>query len=80
LQATYRDDFSIEAYCHQVEACTQIAVNCVEKDKQKRPDILKITEMLNEIEIDVGQVINFICEGIQWIARIANDHTTCTII
>ncbi|KAG2640802.1 uncharacterized protein LOC120665707 isoform X2 [Panicum virgatum] len=55
LQATYRDDFSIEAYCHQVEACTQIAVNCVEKDKQKRPDILKITEMLNEIEIDVGQ-------------------------
>ncbi|CAL4899569.1 unnamed protein product [Urochloa decumbens] len=56
LQATYRDDISIEAYCQQVEACTQIALNCVEKDKQQRPDILKITEMLNEIEIDVGQL------------------------
>jgi len=42
----------------------------VETDSFRRPDIVTITEKLNGIEIDVGEVINIICRGIQWIARI----------
>ncbi|CAL4932720.1 unnamed protein product [Urochloa decumbens] len=57
LQATCTGD-SLEAYCHQVETCTQIALDCVQKDSQKRPDILKIIEKLNELEIDNGKVIS----------------------
>ena len=48
----------LEAYCHQVETCAQIALNCVETDSQKRPDIMKITEKLNELEFDTGKVVN----------------------
>ncbi|CAL4984856.1 unnamed protein product [Urochloa decumbens] len=55
LQATCTGD-SFEAYCHQVETCTQIALNCVETESQKRPDIMKITEKLNELEIDNGKL------------------------
>jgi len=46
----------LEAYCHQVETCAQIALNCVETDSQKRPDIMKITEKLNELEFDTGKL------------------------
>ena len=59
-----------EAYCHQVDTCIQIALSCVETDSFRRPDIVTITENLNEIEIHVGEVINIICGGIQWITRI----------
>ena len=48
----------LEAYCHQVETCAQIALNCVETDSQKRPDIMKITEKLNDLECDTGKVVN----------------------
>ncbi|CAL4984816.1 unnamed protein product [Urochloa decumbens] len=54
LEATCADDFLLESYCHQVEICTQISLNCVEIDSHKRPDIVKITENLNELEIDIG--------------------------
>ncbi|CAL4993917.1 unnamed protein product [Urochloa decumbens] len=56
LQATCTGD-SLEAYCHQVETCTQMALNCVETDSQKRPNIMKITEKLNELEIDNGKAL-----------------------
>ena len=69
MQATSTDDL-FEAYCHQVDICFQIALSCVEIDSFRRPDIVTITEKLNGIEIDVGEVINIICRGIQWIARI----------
>ena len=48
----------LEAYCHQVETCAQIALNCVETDSQKRLEIMKITEKLNELEFDTGKVVN----------------------
>jgi hypothetical protein len=38
----------------------------LDEDSQKRPDIVKITEKLNGIEVGVGKVINIICEGIYW--------------
>ncbi|WVZ79580.1 hypothetical protein U9M48_027145 [Paspalum notatum var. saurae] len=46
---------SLEAYCHQVETCTRIALNCMEKDPQKRHDIMKVIDKLNEIKIDSGK-------------------------
>jgi len=36
----------------------------MDKESQKRPDIVKITEKLNEIEIGADKVINIICKGI----------------
>ncbi|XP_039823235.1 cysteine-rich receptor-like protein kinase 8 isoform X4 [Panicum virgatum] len=54
LQATCTDDL-FEAYCHQVDTCIQIALSCVETDSFRRPDVVTITEKLNETEIDVGQ-------------------------
>ena len=60
-QATCRSDYSLEPCCHQVGICTQIALDCLEKDKHKRPDIVYIIKKLKEIEIDnIGQVINII--------------------
>ena len=63
MQATCTDDLFKE-YCHQVDTCIQIALSCVEIDSCKRPDIVTITEKVNEIEIDVREVINIICRGI----------------
>ena len=63
MEATCTGDL-LEAYCHQVETCTQIALSCVETDSYRRPDIVTITEKVNEIEIDVREVINIICRGI----------------
>jgi len=54
LQKTWTGSL-LQAYCHQVETCTQIALNCVERDIQKRPDIMKIMDKLNQIEIDIGK-------------------------
>ncbi|KAJ1265022.1 hypothetical protein BS78_08G046200 [Paspalum vaginatum] len=54
LQETWSGS-SLEAYCHQVETCIQIALSCVETDAHKRPDILKVIHMLHEVEIDSGE-------------------------
>ncbi|KAF8765904.1 hypothetical protein HU200_008043 [Digitaria exilis] len=59
-QATCNSDFSLEAYCRQVETCTQTALDCLEKDWQKRPDIVKIFEELNEIEPGINKVLDII--------------------
>ncbi|OEL14677.1 putative disease resistance protein RGA1 [Dichanthelium oligosanthes] len=53
LLVTCSSDLLLEACCHQVERCTHIALECVNKDKQKRPDIVKIIEELNKIETDI---------------------------
>jgi serine/threonine protein kinase len=67
LQAASTSDSLLGAYCRQVETCTQIAMKCLENDSHKRPDIVKITEKLNEIETVTGKVINIICKGMQWV-------------
>ncbi|CAL5048395.1 unnamed protein product [Urochloa decumbens] len=56
LQSTCSSDSSLEAYCHQIATCTQIALKCVEKDSQKRPNIVTILEKLNEIETRIGKI------------------------
>ena len=60
MQATYCSGSLVEAYCDQVKTCIQIALLCVEEDSEKRPNIGKITENLNEIETAIGEVINII--------------------
>ena len=57
MQATCTDDL-FEVYCHQVDTCIQISLECVETDSQKRPDIIKIIEKMNELECNTGKVIN----------------------
>jgi hypothetical protein len=55
----YQDKLSdslLKKYCKQVETCTQIALMCLDKDSQKRPNIKNIVESLNQIEIDTGKV------------------------
>ncbi|KAG2561437.1 putative disease resistance protein RGA3 isoform X2 [Panicum virgatum] len=55
LQASYSSGSLVEKYCHQVKTCIQIALLCVDEDSQKRPNIGKITEKLNEIETTIGE-------------------------
>ena len=60
MQATECDSY-LEAYCHQVEICTQIALDCVEQESQKRPNIIQIIDQLTKTETFViGKVIKII--------------------
>lgn len=49
------DGILLDAYCRQVKTCTEIALKCINHEKQKRPNILEILDMLNvmENELDV---------------------------
>ncbi|XP_062197393.1 uncharacterized protein LOC133900323 isoform X2 [Phragmites australis] len=49
LEATLSHSL-LQAYCHQVKTCVEVALNCVEFDRQKRPNIGEIISMLNETE------------------------------
>uniref|UniRef100_K4AK83 Protein kinase domain-containing protein n=1 Tax=Setaria italica TaxID=4555 RepID=K4AK83_SETIT len=80
LQATNTSDSLLGSYCHQVVSCIQIALNCLENDSQKRPDIVNIMEKLNKIETDMGKVIYIICKGMQWVARSGINFTAWTIM
>ncbi|CAD6254130.1 unnamed protein product [Miscanthus lutarioriparius] len=51
LQATL-SQLLLEAYCHQVKTCAEIALKCVQDNSQNRPDIGSIITMLNETETD----------------------------
>ncbi|CAL5027877.1 unnamed protein product [Urochloa decumbens] len=42
----------LEACCRQVKTCTQVALNCLVEDSQKRPHIVKIIDRLKEIGPD----------------------------
>ncbi|XP_066317357.1 uncharacterized protein [Miscanthus floridulus] len=54
LQATCSGSL-LEAYCQQVKKCTLIALNCMEKDRHKRPKIKNIIDELNRIETEVSK-------------------------
>ena len=57
MQATCTDDL-FEVYCHQVDTCIQISLECVKTDSQKRPNIIEITKKLDALEFNIGKVIN----------------------
>ena len=49
LQVLYRGA-TLDAYCQQVEACIEVALNCMEVDRHMRADIVDITLMLNKTD------------------------------
>ncbi|OEL14352.1 putative receptor-like protein kinase [Dichanthelium oligosanthes] len=50
LSAEMSSGSSLEAYCQQVERCIEIALKCVENDRDRRPNIMDIIDKLNETE------------------------------
>ena len=51
----------LDSYCEQVKRCVEIALSCVEADRQKRPTIGDIVNMLSEtetLEHDQGALID----------------------
>jgi len=60
LQATEFDS-SLEEYCHQVEICTQIALDCLEEESQKRPNSIMIMDKLTKTEtVNICKAIKII--------------------
>ena len=57
---TNRASRRIEAFCEQVNICTEIALDCVEIDRHKRPTIADIVHRLNDTETVVAMVIKII--------------------
>ena len=49
LQSTFRGS-TLDAYCKQVKTCTEIALDCLEDDRYKRPDTVDITLTLKQTE------------------------------
>lgn len=57
LQSTWSGSL-LEAYCQQVKTCTEIALNCLEPDRHKRPGIAEIILRLNEMETMIVELKN----------------------
>uniref|UniRef100_A0A0E0R5R5 Protein kinase domain-containing protein n=1 Tax=Oryza rufipogon TaxID=4529 RepID=A0A0E0R5R5_ORYRU len=52
---TRRNGPLLEAYCQQVKTCTEIALKCLEIDRENRPNILEIINQINEKEDIIGE-------------------------
>uniref|UniRef100_J3N6U1 Protein kinase domain-containing protein n=1 Tax=Oryza brachyantha TaxID=4533 RepID=J3N6U1_ORYBR len=52
-----RNDSLLEAYFQQVKTCTEIALKCLETDREKRPTIAEIISEINEKEAMFGEVL-----------------------
>uniref|UniRef100_A0A8I6XX19 Protein kinase domain-containing protein n=1 Tax=Hordeum vulgare subsp. vulgare TaxID=112509 RepID=A0A8I6XX19_HORVV len=46
----------LEAYCKQVNVCTEIALSCMDTDRHKRPNIVDIIHQLNGTEAVIDRV------------------------
>jgi hypothetical protein len=46
---------SLEAVCKQVRICIEIAVDCMETDRRKRPKMKEIVRRLKEVETKDNQ-------------------------
>nr|ACS49626.1 protein kinase-1 [Oryza coarctata] len=53
---TRRNGSLLEAYCQQVKTCTEIALKCLETDKEKRPIIVEIINQIKEKEAIIGEI------------------------
>ncbi|EAY80348.1 hypothetical protein OsI_35518 [Oryza sativa Indica Group] len=53
---TRRNGPLLEAYCQQVKTCTEIALKCLEIDRENRPNILEIINQINEKEDIIGEL------------------------
>ncbi|CAL5067350.1 unnamed protein product [Urochloa decumbens] len=63
-QETCSSGFFLESCCRQVKTCTQIALDCLENDSQKRPDIVMIIDKLNEIGPHINEPNQKVCETV----------------
>uniref|UniRef100_A0A0E0R5R1 Beta'-coat protein n=2 Tax=Oryza rufipogon TaxID=4529 RepID=A0A0E0R5R1_ORYRU len=53
---TGRNGSLLEAYCQQVKTCTEIALKCMETDRENRPNIVEIINQINEKEAIIGEL------------------------
>lgn len=57
MLGTCRASTLLEAYCEQVNICTEIALSCMDIDRHKRPNIADIIHQLNGTEAVIDRVI-----------------------
>nr|WDY61369.1 WTK6-vWA [Triticum aestivum]WDY61370.1 WTK6-vWA [Triticum aestivum] len=56
LQDTWHNSEPVQAYCRQVNVCIEIALSCMDADRNKRPSILDIIDKLNKTETVIEQL------------------------
>ena len=64
MQANWRNRLQtrwsswLHAYCQQVKICTEIALECMEFDRAKRPPMSAVIHRLNEMETMIEELKN----------------------
>ncbi|VAH13136.1 unnamed protein product [Triticum turgidum subsp. durum] len=58
MQKTCHASRPLEAYCEQVNICTEIALSCMEIDRHKRPPIVDIIHQLNDTEAVIEKALS----------------------
>lgn len=79
LQATHSDSF-LEEYCKQIKICTDIAIDCVNDDKEKRPRIVEIIKRLNEAGPTIDQENNIIVPTYGLTAHTTHDIVSLPVV
>lgn len=51
---------SLEAQCQQVKRCVEIAVNCLDGCRHRRPTITDIILYLHEVETSIPRFVNLL--------------------
>ncbi|KAM0888625.1 hypothetical protein ACQ4PT_028210 [Festuca glaucescens] len=59
MQKTCRVSRQLEAYCEQVNICTEIALSCMEIDRHKRPHVADIICQLNDTEDVIEKALSW---------------------
>lgn len=64
MQANWRNRLQtrwsswLHAYCQQVKICSEIALECMEFDRAKRPPMSAVIHRLNEMETMIEELKN----------------------
>ncbi|WVZ54284.1 hypothetical protein U9M48_005106 [Paspalum notatum var. saurae] len=64
LQKSWRGS-SLEAYCLQVNTCMDIALKCMESDKDKRPHIANVVQQLDVIEKEITKNVPLCVQSVE---------------
>ncbi|KAM0830591.1 hypothetical protein ACQ4PT_066094 [Festuca glaucescens] len=59
MHKTCRASRPLDAYCEQVNVCTEIALSCMEIDRHKRPSIEDIINQLNDTEAMIDKALSW---------------------
>ncbi|KAM0880242.1 hypothetical protein ACQ4PT_033703 [Festuca glaucescens] len=60
MQKTCHASQQLEAYCEQVNICTEIALTCMEFDRHKRPNIADIIQQFNDTEAVIDKALSWL--------------------